>query len=137
MKMVQVKICGITNLEDALAAVESGVDMLGFIFADSPRKVTPEVVKEIISQLPSSVLKVGVFMDQGINEVKDAVEFYGLDMIQLHGSESPEFCASLDCKVIKAFTPQSLPELGQLQQYNVNAFMLDKQKGTDTTPEEL
>jgi len=135
--MVKVKICGLTNLEDALAAVEYGADMIGFIFAPSPRKVDPQTVKDIVDKLPSSVLKVGVFMDNEIDDVKDTIAFCGLDMAQLHGDETPEYCASLLSKVIKTFTPQRLISFDLLKNYSVDAFMLDKQKGADTPPEEL
>lgn len=135
--MVKAKICGITNLEDAQAAVEYGADMVGFIFAPSPRKVDPQTVKDIVDKLPSSVIKVGVFMDNEIDEVKDTIAFCGLDMAQLHGDETPEYCASLPSKVIKTFTPQSLPSFDLLKNYSVDAFMLDKQKGTDTLSEQL
>jgi len=135
--MVKVKICGITNLEDALMAVNCGAGMLGFIFAKSPRKIEPETVKEIMPNLPSSIIKVGVFMDQDISEVKEIVTFCGLDMTQLHGNESPEFCESLSVRIIKSFTPQTLPELNKLRDYKVELLMLDKQKGINTKPEEL
>jgi len=135
--MVKVKICGITNLEDALAAANLGADMLGFIFAKSPRKVEPETVKEIVANLPSSIIKVGVFMDQGISEVKEIVTFCGLDMAQLHGGENPEFCESLPVRIIKSFTPQTLPKMKEIRNYKVELLMLDKQKGVDTSPEEL
>ena len=135
--MVKVKICGITNLEDALVAVEYGADMVGFIFAPSPRKVDPQTVKDIVDKLPSSVIKVGVFMDEELDKVKDTVAFCGLDMAQLHGNETPEYCASLPSKVIKSFTPQSLPSFDLLKNYSVDVFMLDKQKSTDTLSEQL
>ncbi|NQT71410.1 MAG: phosphoribosylanthranilate isomerase [Chloroflexi bacterium] len=135
--MVKVKICGITNLEDALGAVEYGADMVGFIFAPSPRKVDPQTVKDIVDKLPSSMIKVGVFMDEELDKVKDTVSFCGLDMAQLHGDETPEFCAALSSKVIKTFTPQSLTSFDLLKNYSVDAFMLDKQKGTDTLSEQL
>ena len=135
--MVKVKICGITNLKDALAAASYGADMLGFIFAKSPRKVEPRTVREIVANLPPSIIKVGVFMDQDISEVKEIVTFCGLDMAQLHGSESPEFCESLPVRIIKSFTPQTLPEMNEIRNYKVELLMLDKQKGVDTSPEEL
>jgi len=135
--MVKVKICGITNLEDALVAVEYGADMVGFIFAPSPRKVDPQTVKDIVDKLPSSVIKVGVFMDEELDKVKEIASLCGLDMIQLHGDETPEYCASLPSKVIKTFTPQSLTFFDLLKNYSVDSFMLDKQKGTDTLSEQL
>lgn len=135
--MVKVKICGLTNLEDALAAVEYGADMVGFIFAPSPRKVDVDTVKDIIEKLPSPVTKVGVFMNQRIDEVNDIIMVCGLDMAQLHGNESLEYCVNISSRVIKAFTPATLPDLDSLQDYKVEFIMLDKQKGADTPPEEL
>ena len=86
-----IKICGITNLEDALFAAEQGADFLGFIFAKgSPRRVEPEIVREIVQKLPSDVKKVGVFRNAENSEIRSVMDFCGLDIIQLHGQESPE-----------------------------------------------
>ncbi|MDO8637309.1 MAG: N-(5'-phosphoribosyl)anthranilate isomerase, partial [Dehalococcoidia bacterium] len=94
--MVKVKICGITNLENALAAIEAGADALGFVFfARSPRLVTPEQATAIISRLPPFVAKVGVFVDEKLERVKEIIDACSLDYAQLHGSESPEFCKAL------------------------------------------
>jgi len=135
--MVKVKVCGITNLDDALAAVEFGTDMLGFIFANSPRRIEEKTAKDIIANLPRSVLKVGVFMDHPIDEVNEISEFCRFDMAQLHGRESPEFCAAITVKVIKSFSPETLPNPDRLTGYPVEAFMLDRQKGAEIRPEEL
>lgn len=137
INMVKVKICGITSLEDALTAIECGTDMLGFIFAPSPRRMESKAVREIIASLPSEVKTVGVFMDNRIDEVNEALEFCHLDMAQLHGEESPDFCAGISRPVIKVFTPANLPPLERLRDYPVEALMLDKQKWTETEPEEL
>ena len=134
---VKVKICGITNIEDALAAVEFGADALGFIFAHSSRQVTPETVNQIIAELPPFVTKVGVFMGHAPLEVKAIMTTCGLDLAQLHHNEDPEFCAELFPRVIKAFTPETLPPLEQLQLYRVAAFIMDRQKGADTPPQKL
>ena len=86
-----IKICGITNLEDAVFAAEAGADLLGFIFAaGSPRKVEPETVRNIVKQLPSQVKKVGVFRDQPNAEIISIMDRCGLDVVQLHGHETPE-----------------------------------------------
>ena len=86
-----IKICGITNLEDAIFAAEAGADLLGFIFAaGSPRKVEPETVRDIVKQLPSQVKKVGVFRDQPNTEIISTMDRCGLDIVQLHGHETPE-----------------------------------------------
>ncbi len=135
--MVKVKICGITNLDDALAAIEYGADALGFIFAPSPRQVDPSEVKKIVSELPPLVTKVGVFVDAEIGKVQDMMKIAGLDLAQLHGTEGPEVCDELFPRVIKAFTPDTLPRLDELNQYPVTSFLLDKKKGSDTSPEQL
>lgn len=84
MPKTWIKICGTTNLEDALASVEAGADALGFIFAESPRRVRVEDVRKIIDQLPPSIAKVGVFVDATTEEIALAVKNAGLTHIQLH-----------------------------------------------------
>jgi phosphoribosylanthranilate isomerase len=129
--MVKIKICGITNLADALLAAELGADALGFIFyPKSPRKVEPEVARAIIAQLPPFVASVGVFVDEEASMVQDLVAQVGLDWVQLHGQESPEYCRSLGRKVIKGFRirdERSLLELGPYRPI-VQAFLLDTYK---------
>jgi phosphoribosylanthranilate isomerase len=95
--MTRVKVCGITNLEDALAALEAGADMLGFNFyARSPRHVTPEAARLIIEKLPAGVSCVGVFVNESASaSVERAARVSGLGAVQLHGDETPEFCRSL------------------------------------------
>jgi phosphoribosylanthranilate isomerase len=84
--MTWVKICGITNLEDALVAVDAGADAVGFVFYEkSPRKVDVQTVREIISKLPERLEKVGVFVDQSVEQVKETAKQAGLTAAQLHG----------------------------------------------------
>ena len=86
-----IKICGLTNLDDAGFAAEAGADYLGFIFASgSPRKVDPETVRGIVKNLPSGIKKVGVFRDASNAEIRSIMDFCGLDIAQLHGHEPPE-----------------------------------------------
>jgi len=101
--MVRVKICGITNREDAWAAVDLGAHALGFIFAPSPRKVTPQAARTIIGTLPPFIQTVGVFVDEDPQAVQDIMGYCDLDLIQLHGNESPEYCRQLMPYSIKAF----------------------------------
>jgi phosphoribosylanthranilate isomerase len=128
--MVKVKICGITNLEDALAAVEYGADALGFVFAPSPRQVTAEVAREIADGLPPFICKVGVFVNSDIGMVKETMLLCNLDLAQLHGDESPHYCAALFPRAVKVFTSDSLPSRTGLIPYKVAAYMLDINKGT-------
>lgn len=131
--MVRIKICGITNLEDALLASELGADALGFIFyPKSPRKVAPETAREIIRQLPPFVMSVGVFVDEDAARVRELAAGVGLDWLQLHGRESPDYCRSLDRRVIKGFRIKDAESLTALAAYRntVQAFLLDTyQKG--------
>ncbi|HEV7675082.1 MAG TPA: phosphoribosylanthranilate isomerase [Candidatus Angelobacter sp.] len=84
-----IKICGTTSLEDALSSIEAGVDALGFIFAPSKRRVSVEQAQRIISQLPSEVERIGVFMDSSAAEIASVIKAVGLTGIQMHGEESP------------------------------------------------
>lgn len=104
--MTKVKICGITNARDALKAHELGADFLGFIFFEnSPRRLDAENARLIVRELPKTALKVGLFMDQGIDSVRSQAEKCGLDFLQLHGSENADYSARLrkDFKIIKTF----------------------------------
>jgi phosphoribosylanthranilate isomerase len=123
--MVKVKICGITNLEDALAAVKWGADALGFVFASSPRQVTLQQVEHIVAGLPPFVCKVGVFVDGELQELEETMRACGLDLAQLHGSESPGFCQALFPRVIKSFRVKDESVLDLLPQYRVSAYLLD------------
>ena len=114
---VRIKICGITNKEDALAAAQLGADALGFIFAPSPRRISVERAREIIKVLPPLVQTVGVFVDEDPENVLSTAAACGLDILQLHGSESVDYCSSFDRRVIKAVRLQSRDELKNLSKY--------------------
>jgi phosphoribosylanthranilate isomerase len=123
--MVRVKICGITNVEDALSAVDYGADALGFIFFDkSPRYVKPEKAKEIISSLPPFVATVGVFVNETVARMLEIIDFAGINTIQLHGDEPPETC-HIRHSVVKAFRVRDFTDLKPLEQYKASAFLLD------------
>ena len=123
----EIKICGITRLEDALCAVTCGANAVGFIFHQaSPRYIAPERAKAIIAQLPREVAKVGVFVNRETEEVERIVEGCGLDLIQLHGDESPAYCRLFPPeRVIKAVSPKSPEEVRALDVYEVRAFLAD------------
>ena len=131
--MTKVKICGITNLDDALAATEFGADALGFVFAPSPRQVTPSAVRDIVSELPPFICKVGVFLNSELAQVQEIMSLCNLDLAQLHGKESPDYCAGLFPRAIKVFTTNSLPAGRELSNYRVAAYMLDRDKGALTS----
>lgn len=99
--MTLVKICGLTSLEDAKKAVELGADALGFIFAPSPRRVQPNLVRRISAEIGPLKVKVGVFVNERPGEILRLKEYCGLDIAQLHGDESEDFAAGLRCKSIK------------------------------------
>ncbi len=125
--MAEVKICGITNLEDALSAVHAGADALGFIFyPPSPRFVKPDRAREIIQGLPGSTCRVGVFVDEDPEEVREIKRFCGLDLIQLHGKESPDYCALFfPSLLIKAVSLGKEEDLAALGDYPVKAILMD------------
>jgi phosphoribosylanthranilate isomerase len=101
----RVKVCGITELADAMAAVKMGVDGLGFIFAaGSPRKIEPEKARGIIASLPPFVEAIGVFVDETATAVNEISKFCGLTIVQLHGGESPAYCRSITSRVVKSFS---------------------------------
>ena len=123
---IKIKICGITNIEDARAASDLGADALGFIFyKDSKRYVAPETVKDIISELPLFITKVGVFVKSDLNEILSIKEKTGIDIAQLHGDETPEFCRSIPFKVIKVIRVKDKSDLGQVAQYSDQDILFD------------
>ena len=127
--MIRVKICGITSEEDALAAVDCGADALGFVFALSPRRMGVEAVRDIVAKLPPFVTKVGVFVDSDLAEVSRIMSACSLDLAQLHGAESPDYCAALFPRTVKVFTAATLPTAGEIARYRAAALMLDREKG--------
>jgi phosphoribosylanthranilate isomerase len=123
-----VKICGITNIEDALAAVDAGATALGFNFyRPSPRYIAPQTARAIIDQLPLDVLTVGVFVnEQSPAIVEQIATKAGVSALQLHGDESPDFCNQLKHRyVIKVLAVRQNFDPARATQYNVAAIMLD------------
>lgn len=125
--MTKIKICGLTNLEDAREAVALGVDAVGFIFAESPRKVSLEKAQEIISQLPPFVTTVAVLADVSESAVRELLNVVSVNALQFHGSESPQYCEEFrkDKKVIKAFRMRDQSVVDSMADYKVDAFLLD------------
>ena len=126
---VRVKICGLTNLEDARVAVDAGADALGFIFfPGSPRYVTQASAARVIAQLPPFVSKVGVFVNETFEMIQEIARATGIDTLQLHGDETPELCEALArerFKVVKAFRVKDQHSLGALKNFHASAFLLD------------
>ena len=123
---VRVKICGITSIDDAQAAVEAGADALGFMFYEpSPRYLTPEEAGAIIRELPAHVARVGVFVDADEATIRNTATTAGLDTLQFHGNESPDFCTQFELRTIKAFRMKDRELLAQLAGYKTDAWLLD------------
>ncbi len=125
--MVRVKICGITNLEDARASIDAGCDALGFVFyKKSPRYIAPEKAKRIIDELPKRIIKIGVFADDREKTIRKIAKSCKLNMLQFHGSESPEFCAKFKgYKIIKAFRVRNRLDKENILEYKPFAFLFD------------
>ena len=124
--MIRVKICGITNAEDALVAVEAGADALGFVFFQgSPRYISPDIAAAIIRRLPPFVQTVGLYVNEELVTVNTTADRCGLDLIQLHGDEYPDYCAAVNRRVIKAFRVKGPSSLDGMANYPVAASLLD------------
>lgn len=123
---VRVKICGITNVADALAAVAAGADALGFMFYEpSRRNISPDAAAGITRELPPFVARVGVFVNPTEDFVRQIIETSGLDTLQFHGEETPGFCAQFDLKVLKAFRIRDRDSLRDCASYPDCAWLLD------------
>ena len=123
---VKVKVCGMTNLKDTLVAVEEGADAVGFIFyKKSPRSVTMKLVREIVLELPPFIDTVGVFVDETAEQINKIADYCNLDMVQLHGDESPTFCKRMRRRVIKGFRVKDMESVKKLSKFQVSGFILD------------
>ena len=126
--MTLVKICGITNAEDARAAADAGADAVGLIFAQSPRRVSVEEARRISLALPEKILRVGVFVDEEPAEILRISREVGLDLAQLHGDESPEDVTAIrqgGVKVMKALRVRDAGSLEALDEYEADLILLD------------
>jgi len=123
---MKIKICGITNMDDALLASEYGADALGFIFVKkSPRYIDPITAQKIIQELPPFITSVGVVADAAHNEVIELIETTGIRCVQFHGNELPEQLAGFPVPVYKSFRVNKGFNLQTLSHYKVQAFLLD------------
>ncbi len=129
MLIVKVKICGLTNYDDAIAAVEMGADLLGFNFyPKSPRFITPENAAQIINKLPGFVNVAGVFVNASFNEILEVIRQCQLNWVQLHGDESPQFCRdflSLNVRTMKAIRVRDEKDIEKANDFFTDAILLD------------
>src|SRR6267142_2202571 len=124
--LVKVKICGITNAEDGTAAAEAGADALGFIFYESsPRYVPVEKAALVTRNLPPMIVKVGVFVDAEEEVVLRAIRECGLNLLQFHGAESPEYCLQFGLMSMKAFHVRDAQSLALMTDFKTDAWLLD------------
>jgi phosphoribosylanthranilate isomerase len=125
--IVKLKICGITNLPDAIAATEAGADYLGFIFHPaSPRYITPSAAKAIIQKLPRHIMKVGVFVNLPADEIIQIMQDLTLDIAQLHGEESPNYAGIIGCeRVWKAMALNSSADINSAINFPASAILAD------------
>jgi len=127
--VVRVKVCGITNLEDALCAVESGADAVGFImFKGSKRYISPKEVRKITKNLPPFITKVGVFVNEDRASVLEILSYANLDFAQLHGDETVDYCKYIGKeRVIKVFRLKSNEEIEKIKEFEsvCRAVLLD------------
>lgn len=126
---MQVKICGIKTPETARFAIEAGADLLGFVFADSKRRISVETAKKLREQLPEGAKAAGVFVDEDLETVNRIADEVGLDYVQLHGSETPDYCREVKAPVIKAFQITSVEDFKEIEQYPCDYFLLDSPGG--------
>ena len=122
----KIKICGITNIADGLAVVEAGADAVGFVFCEqSPRRVSIDSAAEIVRALPPFVMKVGVFVDASVESVRRCISECGLNLLQFHGDESPDYCVQFGVMSMKAFRVRDATFLQTVQSYRTDAWLLD------------
>ena len=122
----QVKICGVTNVADALAAAEAGADMIGLNFYEkSPRYISLATAAEISRALSPFVLRVGVFVNPEAEQVMEAIAACGLNLLQFHGDEDSDFCTQFGLMSVKALRVRDAESLQKLESFNTDAFLLD------------
>ncbi|HDV8365478.1 MULTISPECIES: phosphoribosylanthranilate isomerase [Bacillus] len=125
---MKVKICGITDVETAKSACEYGADALGFVFAESKRKITPKRAEEIIQELPANVLKIGVFVNESVEVIQKIADECGLTHVQLHGDEDNYQIRRLNIPSIKSLGVTSESDMKNAQRYETDYILFDSPK---------
>ncbi|EJS62112.1 TPA: phosphoribosylanthranilate isomerase [Bacillus thuringiensis] len=125
---MKVKICGITDVETAKSACEYGADALGFVFAESKRKITPKRAKEIIQELPANVLKIGVFVNESVEVIQKIADECGLTHVQLHGDEDNHQIRRLNIPSVKSLGVTSESDMKNAQGYEADYILFDSPK---------
>lgn len=128
--MTKVKICGLKEQQHVRAAVEAGADAIGFVFAPSKRQISIEQAHQLAKDIPGEVLKIGVFVNPSVEELRAAVEGVPLDYVQFHGEETPEFIRQQDYPAIKALSVRDEEDVRAAANYNVAYYLFDA-PGTD------
>lgn len=133
--MIRIKICGLTTVEAAMTAAEAGADAIGLVFAPSRRQVGKYIAREICRRLPPFVNKVGVFVDEAAEKVAELAAYCGLDTLQFHGSESPEYCGQFTRKIIRGFRIKDAGTLDELAAFPdctplLDSYMVGEMGGT-------
>ena len=124
---VKIKVCGLTDPSEAKAVAEAGANAIGLVFAKSPRQIDPDRAREIVQNLPPMVQTVGVFVNESSEKIRQIIDYCGLDLVQLHGEETPETCKDLAPRAIKAWRIRTKADIQDLLPYQevVKAFLLD------------
>ncbi|RDI43151.1 phosphoribosylanthranilate isomerase [Falsibacillus pallidus] len=126
---MKVKVCGIKTVEAGLEAVRSGADAIGFVFAESKRRISIEAAREISRKVPQHVKKIGVFVNEELEVINRCINEANLDFVQLHGDETPEFCSRVKIPVVKSFSIRKKEDLNRLSSYQVDYYLLDSPAG--------
>lgn len=123
--MTEVKICGLMEREHVQIAIDSGADAVGFVFAKSRRQVTVEQAKVLATAVPSGILKIGVFVNETLEEVERIAREVPLDVVQLHGDEDPAYVRNISLPTIKAFSVTNEEDVQKASKYEVDYFLFD------------
>lgn len=123
--MTKVKICGLTEEVHIRAAVQAGADAIGFVFAPSRREISVEAATALAEMIPESILKIGVFVNASREKLMETYQAVGLDYIQLHGEETPEFIEEVGLPTIKAFSVKEIGDVEKALQYDVDYYLFD------------